>query len=136
MNLNTYVFFNGQCREAFEFYAKALGGKIVMMQTYAESPEAERVSKDWRGKIIHARLRLGDHVLMGSDAPPERFRSPQGFDLNVGVADPAEAERIFQALAAGGKVLMPIGETFWAVRFGALVDQFGIPWMVNCEKAA
>jgi PhnB protein len=113
-----------------------LGGKIVMMFTYGESPEAERASPDWRGKIMHARLMLGDRALMGSDAPRGRFEPPKGFHVSIGIDDPAEAERIFHALAENGAVTMPIQETFWAVRFGMLVDQFGIPWMINCEKKA
>jgi PhnB protein len=72
---------------------------------------------------------------MGSDAPPERYEKPQGFFVSLGIKEPAEAERVFHALSEKGTVLMPIGETFWAMRFGMVVDQFGIPWMINCEKA-
>jgi PhnB protein len=105
-----------------------------MIFTYGEAPGAERGSPDWHGKIMHARL--GDRALMGSDAPPGRFDAPKGFHMSIGVDDPGEAERIFHALAENGTVTMPIQETFWAARFGMLVDQFGIPWMINCEKKA
>jgi PhnB protein len=93
------------------------------------------VPAEWRSKILHARLVVGDQVLMGSDAPPDRQQKPQGFSLSISINDPAEAERVFHALVENGTVTMPFGETFWAVRFGMLVDRFGIPWMINCEKA-
>ena len=116
-------------------YERCLGVKIQPMMTHGESPMAGQVSPSWHNKIIHARLVLGDQVLMGSDAPPEHYEEPKGFSVSLGIDDPAAAERIFHALAEGGTVRMPIQKTFWAVRFGMLVDQFGIPWMVNCEAA-
>jgi PhnB protein len=84
---------------------------------------------------LHARLMVGDEVLMGSDAPPERYEQAKGFSVTLGVDDPGDAERIFRDLSQNGTVQMPIQKTFWAVRFGMLVDQFGIPWMINCEEA-
>jgi PhnB protein len=134
MQLNPYLTFNGQCEAAFKFYERCLAGKIEMMLTFGNSPMANQVSAEWRNKIMHARLIMGDKVLMGSDAPPDRYEVPKGFSVSLSVDDPAEAERVFHALAEKGTVQMPIQETFWAVRFGALVDRFGIPWMVNCEK--
>jgi PhnB protein len=136
MQVNPYLFFDGQCKEAFEFYAELLGGKIEAMLTHEGTPAADHVPAEWRSKIIHARLVLGNQVLMGSDAPPQHQQKPQGFSVNINLESPAEAERIFNALKENGNVAMPFGETFWAVRFGMLVDRFGIPWMVNCEKAA
>ena len=136
MEMNTYLLFNGQCEAAFKFYEQHLGGKITHMQTHGDSPMAEHVSPEWRDKIIHARLILGDNVLMGSDTPPNDYAKPQGFSVALHTTDTAEAERVFQALAENGTVQMPIQETFWAHRFGMLVDQFGIPWMVNHEKPA
>jgi PhnB protein len=136
MQLNPYLFFNGDCEAAFKFYEQNLGAKIETMMLHEGSPAAGHVPAEWGSKILHARLRLGDQVLMASDAPPGSFEKQQGFSINIGVNDPSEAERIFRALAENGKVTMPIAETFWAVRFGMLVDRFGIPWMVNCEKAA
>ncbi len=136
MKLISYILFDGQCKEAFELYEQCLGGKIVMMMTHGESPMAEEVSPEWRDKVMHVRLEAGDQALMGSDAPPGHFEKPQGFSVSISITDPAEAERIFNTLAENGTVNMPLQQTFWAVRFGMLVDRFGIPWMVNCEQAA
>jgi PhnB protein len=135
MQMNPYLFFDGQCEAAFKFYAKVLGGEIIAMLPHEGTPAAENVPPAWRSKIIHARMVVGDKVLMGSDAPPDHQQAMQGFSVTLGIDDPAEAERVFHALAENGTVRMPIGETFWAERFGMLVDQFGTPWMVNCEKA-
>ena len=129
MQLNPYLLFDGQCEAAFKFYEKCLGGKIVAKVTYGESPMAKDTPPERHNKILHARLMVGDNVLMGSDAP-------QGFSVTLGVDTPAEAERIFKALSEKGTLHMPLQETFWAVRFGMLVDQFDIPWMIYCEKAA
>ena len=136
MQMNPYLFFDGQCEAAFKFYAELLGGKIEAMMTHEGTPAAGQVPAEWRTKIIHARINLGGQILMGSDAPPDHQEKGQGFSINISVESPAEAERIFHALAENGAATMPIGETFWAVRFGMLVDRFGIPWMINCEKAA
>ena len=136
MKLNSYLTFNGQCEAAFKFYEQCLGGKIVAMVKHAGTPAEEQVPAEWRNKILHARLIVGDEVLMGSDAPPDRYEEAKGFSVTVGVDDPTDAERIFDALAKNGTVKMSIQKTFWAARFGMLVDQFGIPWMVNCEQAA
>ena len=135
MQLNPYLFFNGKCESAFKFYEQCLGGKIVMMQTHGESPAKDHVPADWQDKVIHARLVVGDSVLMGSDAPLPHYAAPQGMQVSISVATPAEAERIFKALAENGKVTMPFQKTFWSPGFGMCVDQFGIPWMVNTEQA-
>ncbi|MFY9845804.1 MAG: VOC family protein [Terriglobales bacterium] len=132
----SYLFFDGQCEAAFKFDEKLLGGKIEAMMTHKGTPAATHVPVGWRSKIMHARLVLGDQVLMGSDAPPDHQQKPQGFSVNISVDDPAVAARIFHALEEDGKVTMPFGETFWAMRFGMFVDRYGIPWMVNCEKVA
>jgi PhnB protein len=136
MQTNTYLLFNGQCEEAFKFYAQTLGGKIEAMMTNAGTPAEEFVPAEWRDKVLHASMTVGDQVIMASDAPPGRYDKPQGFSVNLSIKDPAEAERVFNALAQGGTIQMPFGETFWAAGFGMAVDRFGIPWMVNCEKAA
>jgi PhnB protein len=136
MQLNPYLFFDGQCEAAFKFYEKCLGGKITAMLVHEGTPAAEHVPPEHRNKIMHARLVVGDQVLMGSDAPPDHRQKPQGFSVTLGIDKPADAERIFHALAEGGNVTMPIAETFWANRFGMLVDKFGTPWMINCEKHA
>jgi len=135
MQLNPYLLFNGQCEAAFRFYERCLGGKIVAMMPHAGTPAEGQVPPECRDKIIHARLVVGDQVLMGSDAPPDHFEKPQGFSVTLGIDNPVEAERLFNALAENGTVRMPIQQTFWAERFGMLVDRFGIPWMINCEKS-
>lgn len=134
MQLNPYLSFDGRCKAAFEFYEKTLGGKIVAMMTYAETPMKDQVPSEQHGKIVHARMTVGDEVLMGGDAPPGQYSPTQGMVIMLGIDQPAEAERVFNALVDGGTVKMPIAETFWAQRFGMLVDRFGIPWMVNCER--
>jgi PhnB protein len=132
MQVNPYLTFNGQCEEAFTFYAQCLGGKIESMMHHAGSPAEAQTPPDWLDKILHARLNVGGSILMGSDAPPGNYQSTQGSFAHLAVEDPDEAERVFHAFAEGGRVIMPIGQTFWAKRFGMLVDRFGIPWMVNC----
>jgi PhnB protein len=134
MELNPYLSFNGQCEAAFKFYEKCLDGKITMMMTNGNSPIADQVAPELRDKIMHARMTIGEKVLMGADAPPQYYSKPQGFSVSLSVTDPADAERKFNALAQNGTVQMPLQETFWAVRFGVLIDQFGIPWMINCER--
>ena len=133
MQLNSYLHFNGRCEEAFKFYEKVLGGKIEAIFPHEGTPAAEHVPPEWRKKIMHVRLSVGDQVLMGSDVPPGHYNQPQGFRVNISVKNPADAERIFKALADKGKVTMPLEKTFWAQRFGMVNDQYGTPWMINCE---
>ncbi len=136
MKLNPCLTFNGQCEAAFKFYEQVLGGKIQTIMTWGDSPMAEHVSPEWRDRIIHATLIVGGTELMGGDAPPDRYEGqPRSFAVTIQVQDPAEADRAFNALAENGTVTMPIQQTFWSSRFGMLVDQFGIPWMINCEQA-
>ncbi|HVK99104.1 MAG TPA: YciI family protein [Dongiaceae bacterium] len=132
LRLNPYLNFNGNCREAFEYYEKVLGGKIEVLQTFGESPMCDQVPPEMRDMVVHVHLNMGNAVLMGSDAPPNRFQPNQGISNSLNVPSPEEAERIFNALADKGTVVMPLAETFWARKFGALQDQFGIHWMINC----
>ncbi|MGG6294862.1 VOC family protein [Leptolyngbya sp. AN02str] len=142
MKINSYLMFNGNCEAAFNFYEQCLGGKITMMMTHAEAPSADEVSPEWHNKIMHACLELDgggtspseSRLLMGSDCPPGYFEPPQGFYVQVSVPEPDEAERLFHALAENGTIKMAIAQTFWSVRFGMLVDQFGTPWMINCDQ--
>lgn len=136
MQLNTHVNFNGQCEAAFKFYEQALGGRITSMASFESTPAGEEVPAEWRKKIMHAAIKIGDGVLLGADAPAERYQPPQGFALTIQTDQPAEADRVFEALAEKGQVQLPIQQTFWAARFGMLTDQFGIAWMVNCAQAA
>jgi PhnB protein len=134
MQVGPYLTFDGQCEAAFTCYEECLGGKILMMMTYGDSPMAEQAPPDWRQKILHASLAVGDQVLGGADAPPGRYQKPQGFSVALSLSDAEEADRIFKTLAENGSVQMPLQETFWALRFGMLVDRFGTPWMINCGK--
>ena len=137
-DLVTYLSFDGQCEAAFKHYEKVLGGKILVMARYANAPADAGVPRtpETDSRIMHARLQVGDRFLMGGDAPPQFASKPQGFCVSIQIDDPTEADRVFRDLGKGGVVQMPIGETFWARRFGMLVDKFGTPWMVNCEKPA
>lgn len=136
LHVSPYLNFNGQCEEAFKFYEKVLGGKIETMMTHEGSPTEQVTPPEWRKKILHARLTAGDCILSGADAPPGHYRAPQGFSVMIQLTNDIEAERIFAALAEGGTVQMAIQPTFWATRFGMVVDRFGIPWMINCSQAA
>ena len=134
MELTPHLNFNGQCEAAFKFYESCLGGKISFMMKYGESPMAGQSPPDFGDKIMHATFGLGGQRFYGADSPPDRYQKPQGFGVSLDIKNPVEADRVFVALAENGVVQMPIQETFWALRFGAVVDQFGIPWMINCEK--
>ena len=136
MKLNPYLAFDGDCREAFLFYEKALGGKISFMQTIGESPMAADMPPDTHGRVMHVTLNIGDQVLQGADAPPGQFTKPAGFCVATEFDDVAEGERVFNALAQDGMVQMPFQETFWAKGFGMVIDQFGTPWIVNAGQAA
>jgi PhnB protein len=132
--MDPYLSFDGGCEAAFSLYAKVLGGQLRPVFRYGGSPMAERVPPEWHDRIMHATLELpAGRVLMGADAPPGTYRAAAGFSLSLQMSDTAEAERVFSALADGGTVIMPLEKTFWAERFGMLVDRFGIPWQVNCE---
>lgn len=135
MKINPYLIFNGDCKAAFTFYAESLKGNIEAMMTFGETPAAEHVPKDLHNLIIHTRLAVGDQAIMGSDTTPDRpVEEMSGCSVSLNVDSIAEAERVFNALAEDGKVQMPLEQTFWAARFGMLVDRFGVSWMVNCEK--
>lgn len=137
MQLTTYLGFGGECRQAFETYARVLGGKITFMMTNGESPMADKTAPEWKDKIMHVSLELpGGGILQGADHPQGREVKPSGFCVCVSVKDKAEAERIFKALSDGAQVQMPIQETFWSPSFGMLIDKFQVPWMVNTEAAA
>jgi PhnB protein len=130
--LNPYLFYDGNCEAAFRYYEKALGGTIEMMMHADQGPPDMKPSPGREKKIMHAKISINGHVLMASDSPPEHFNKPQGIWVSLTVADPAEAERKFNALCDGGSVHMPFGKTFFSRGFGMGIDQFGIPWMVNC----
>ena len=132
MEMYTYVNFSGTCREAFRYYEKHLGAKPGMMMTHAQSPNQSHVGSEWKDAVLHARISIGDTELMGADIPnAEPMRSAY---LMLRMDSNIEAERAFAALSDGGRVLMPIEETFFAFRFGQVQDRFGINWMVLHER--
>lgn len=134
MKLEPYLFFNGRCEEAIDFYKKALGAEVTMLMRMNEAPEPPppgAIPAGFDTKIMHASLRIGEMNLMVSDGNSNMAPSFKGFCLSLGMADAAEAERTYAALlAGGGKVTMPLGKTFWSPAFGMLEDQFGVGWMV------
>jgi len=133
MQLTPYLRFRGDCEAAFTFYAEHLGGKLGDLFRYAGSPMADTVPPDWQDKIMHGSVAVGGCVLMGGDVTPAGYEKPQGFSLSLQMNDPANAERVFDDLAQDGTIVMPLEKTFWAARFGMVVDRFGIPWLINCE---
>ena len=134
MQFYPYLMFDGQCEAAFQFYEQCLHGKTVFLITYQNTPMDPAAPPEWRKKVSHATFALGEARFYGADALPGHYQRPQGFALQLDLGDPMEAERIFNALAKNGAVRVPIAESFWALRFGMLIDQFGIAWHINCEK--
>lgn len=135
MKLNAHLNFNGNCAEAYQFYEKHLGAKTTFSITYGASPMADQFPSEYAGKIMHATMEIGDTSILGSDSPPGYYQQPNGFCISLSFDDPVEADRVFNVLAENGQVNMPLQQTFWAQKFGMLIDQFGIPWMVNCSAA-
>ena len=133
MHMNPYLYFNGQCEAAFEFYARCLAGRIGEIFRYAGSPMADQAPAGRQDKVMHGSLTIGDQVLMGADVAPDQYEEPKGFSLSLQIKSTADAERIFHQLAEGGRIVLALEKTFWAARFGMLVDRFGVPWMINCE---
>jgi PhnB protein len=133
MEMTTYLSFKGTCEAAFKFYEQCLDGRSGAIYRYAGTPLANQVPLDWADKVMHASVTIGGQVLMGGDVAPDRYEDPKGFSLSLQIKRPADAERIFHELASGGKVLVPLEKTFWASRFGMVIDRFGIQWMINCE---
>jgi PhnB protein len=130
---NVYLFFGGNCEEAFNFYNDCLGGEIIMKQTYGEAKQD--VPDDYKSKIIHISLKVDDIILMGSDGQPGYPPSVgENFSISINLTDPAEQDIIYNRLLEGGKVNMPLGDTFWGARFGMLKDKYGVFWMLNYEK--
>jgi PhnB protein len=135
MEMNPYVNFNGQCEAAFRFYEQCLGGTIKGIFRYAGTSMAEQVPPDWQSKVMHGSVMIGGQLLLGADLAPEQYEEPKGFSLSLQMTSTADAERIFHMLAKDGTVVMPLEKTFWAARFGVVVDRFGIRWLINCEES-
>ena len=136
MKFIAYLSFDGRCKEAFEFYAKTLGGKIVAMVSHGETGYATQVPAEWQDKIINAHLTVGEAELMGADTPPQYFQEKQGVSVSIQVDSETEAKRIFDGFADGGAITLPFAPTFWAKGFGMVKDKFGTPWMVGGGSAA
>jgi PhnB protein len=139
MQFQVYLFFAGRCEEAIEFYKKTIGAEVVMLMRFKDSPEPPQpgmVPPGSEDKIMHTCLRIGDTMVMASDARCEGAPSFKGFSLSLTVANEAEAERVFAALAQGGQIQMPLTKTFWSPRFGMLSDRFGVGWMVSVAAQA
>jgi len=134
MKSSPYLFFNGNCEEAFEFYGKTIGSKPELMKV-AGSPAEAHYPAGWGDKVLHAHLPIGqNHFILGSDGPG--YKTPQGMRVVLHVDSPADAERIFKAFSQSGKVDMPLDKTFFAKSFGMLTDRFDIPWMIITEERA
>ena len=129
-----YLSFNGQCEAAFRFYEQRLGGVLGKLWPYENSPMATSVAPEWAAKIMHGTVTIGGVNVMGADSPEGEYSRPQGFRIFLEPKDPAESERLFEALSENGTIEMPIQQTFWSLRFGVLTDQFGIPWTINCAR--
>lgn len=132
--MNPYISFDGNCADAFKFYEIKLGARLDFSMPYGQSPMAEQTPPELHHRIMHSSLTLDGQVLMGADTMPNcPYEGLKGFALSLNPKEIADAERLFAALSEGGTVTMPLAQTFWAKRFGMVTDQFGVPWMVNCE---
>ena len=134
MRIEPYLFFNGRCEEAIEFYKKALGAEVLLLMRFKDSPEPPQpgmIPPGSENKIMHVSMRVGETTVMASDGRCTGQTDFQGFSLSITAADDADAERKFGALAEGGQVQMPLAKTFWSPRFGMVADRFGVGWMVS-----
>lgn len=129
MHTDTYLNFNGQCEDAFRFYARTMGGDVTALMRWSDMPGGN-ATPAMAKKVMHAHLKIGPTSILGSDAPADRYNKPQGFNVTLNAESDGEAERVFAALSDGGNVTMKMEETFFATRFGMVTDRFGIPWMV------
>ena len=134
MKLHTYLNYGGNCEQAFRFYEEHLGGKIIFMMTHGEMPGANNVPPGWEKAILHARLKIGETDLLGSDVPPERFQPMRSVYLSLNLDSIDEAERIHALLAKDGEIFMEMQETFFAFRFSMVRDRFGTSWMILHER--
>ena len=133
MKLTPYLHFAGNAEEAFNFYKDALGGEVIRLSRYGDSPMPS--DEDYKQKIIHSRLQFGDNLIMISDSfKGQPFSTHGNIQLSVEIEDASEMEDIFNEMAEGGTVTMPLAHQFWGAKFGMLKDKFGVSWMFNCEQ--
>lgn len=131
MSLSFSIVFNGQCQEAFSYYAEHLGGTLGTLLLYKDSPLASSVPAHWQHKILHANISISGVELAGGDVLPEQYQKPAGFYLLLGVSSAAEVNLIFNKLAEGGSVILPPQKTFWSPCYAMVVDRFGVGWKIN-----
>jgi PhnB protein len=136
MSVTPYLFFDGRCEEAIEFYKKTLGAEVKMMMRFKDAPDKTMCTPGTENKVMHACLSIGGTDVMASDGRVQNKPKFEGFALSISPKDEADAERLFKALADGGQVQMPLAETFFAKSFGMVADRFGVGWMIIVEKKA
>lgn len=133
MSLSVHINFNGQCQQAFEFYAAVLQGEIGSMLQVKEAPISQSFSADWQQKIVHASISIQDVVICGADVKPEQYQKPSGFYLLLGFRNEADVFSTFYQLSDGGEVILAPQQTFWSSCYAIVVDRFGVPWKLNCS---
>ena len=133
MQVQSYLFFDGRCEEAIDFYKKTLGAEVGMLMRWKDSPDKSMCTPSNENKVMHASLTIGETRVMASDGRNTGNPEFKGFALSVNAKDEADADRLFNSLSAGGKVTMPLGKTFFSPRFGMTSDKFGVNWMVIVE---
>ena len=136
MKMSVHLNFAGNCADAFDFYTKVFKANNPFRITYGEAPGDMPVPPDWKGKVMHASVPIGEGLLMGCDAPPGQSKPLGGFQVSVETKDEAETKRIYDALKDGGSVQMPLAPTFWSPLFGMCTDKFGVGWMVGMPGPA
>jgi PhnB protein len=133
MQVQSYLFFDGRCEEAIDFYKKTLGAEVGMLMRWKDSPDKSMCTPSNENKVMHASLKIGESRVMASDGRNTGNPEFKGFALSVNAKDEADADRLFNSLSAGGNVMMPLGKTFFSPRFGMTTDKFGVNWMVIVE---
>jgi PhnB protein len=134
MQVQPYLFFDGRCEEALEFYRKSIGAKVGTLMRWKDSPDKSMTTPTNADKVMHARFEIGETTVMASDGRNEGKPNFHGFALSISASTEAEADKIFAALGEGGQVTMPLSKTFFSPRFGMLSDKFGVGWMVIVEQ--
>ena len=135
MKVQPYVFFDGKCEEALEFYKRAIGAKVNALMRFGEAPDQSQIKPESKNKVMHSAFQIGETEILASDGYCLGAPAFQGFALTINAADTAEAMRMFTGIAEGGKIQMPLEKTFFAASFGIAVDKFGVNWMVIADKA-